>query len=286
MLLLAQTDYVRSHVVEDNVNTSCLTWRAESKLVLRQNVSGIPTISGEAGFAAIRNSINTWNAQLSGCSSLSLQEGPRTTSRRIGLDENAAANENVIVFRTKLCRAVTPAGDPCLADLTCNNKYDCWDGPADVVAVTLTTYDRDTGRIADADIEYNAGVNRSGGQFFFTAVNSPTCPAGSPASTCVSTDVENTTTHELGHFLGLAHTSTPTSVMFKSAPVGETTKRTLDVSSKQFACDVYPKGKASRDCVVKPASQELYPAAGCSHLQGGTVAVLAALCFWLKKRMR
>jgi uncharacterized protein (TIGR03382 family) len=55
-------------------------------------------------------------------------------------------------------------------------------------------------------------------------------------------------THEFGHFLGLAHSPDPASTMYLSEPLGETSKRVLDSGSKQFVCDVYPSGQASKDC--------------------------------------
>jgi Matrixin len=284
LLLLAQADYARTRAIEGNLNSSCLTWKGNAQLVIRANSKAPPSLPGTAAFTAIRRSINSWNAQMSTCSGLRLSEGPPTESRFIGVDSNSPSSENIIVFRSRLCSKVAPKTDPCWRELACSNKFDCWENGANVVAVTLTTYDKDSGRLVDADVEYNAGLQSEPGQFFFTTADMPACPPTSPATSCVSTDVENTTTHELGHLLGLAHVSTLNSVMYKSAPPGEVTKRVLDEGSKQFICDVYPKGKDARDCVVRPSSKELYPAAGCAQSTG--LATLATVLAFLRLRKR
>jgi Matrixin len=280
----ASTDYVRTRVIDNSNDVSCLTWKGGSKLVLSQNGLGLSTVAGDGEFSAVRASIDTWNAAASACSSLRLAEGPRSASRVVGYKEDGSPNENLVLFRTKSCNQVAPANDPCVADLSCGNKYDCWEGDADTVAVTLTTYDKTTGRLADADIEFNAAAGRNGRQFFFTVADAPACAAASPSSNCVSTDIQNTATHELGHLLGLAHSSALTSVMFKSAPLGETSKRSLDTSSKQFLCDAYPATGPAVDCIVRAANKEGFPAHGCDGTGAGTLGWPLALAWLIHKK--
>jgi hypothetical protein len=110
--------------------------------------------------------------------------------------------------------------------------------------MTTTSYDPQTARILDADIELNA---RS---FIFTTVDAPVCVAPNYSQSCVATDVQNAVTHEVGHLLGLGHTTTAGSTMAARADPGEITKRTLDPGTRQFVCDVYAKGKPAKSCEI------------------------------------
>ena len=70
--------------------------------------------------------------------------------------------------------------------------------------------------------------------------------------------------------------------MNAQAVPGELNKRVLDADSKQFVCDVYPPGKASRACLLKPFDGKLGKAQGCSSV-GGELILLALL---LSRRRR
>jgi hypothetical protein len=174
----------------------------------------------------------------------------------VGFDPNSANNINLILFRTQTCSSpVVPQGDPCKSDSSCGNKYDCWDLPPNVIAITTSTYDPKTGKLLDADIEMNAAADLK-----FTTVESPKCPPKDALRRydCIATDVQNTATHELGHSLGLDHTSRADSTMYPNADVGETSKRVVDPGSQHFVCDVYPKSS------------------GCSAVPGGPLTALGA----------
>ena len=184
----------------------------------------------------------TWTTPMSACGNLSLRMGPRTTSRTVGFDDRQGAhNENVLLFRTRLCSGVVPANDACNSQGTCANLYDCWDFDRGILAITTTTYNVRTGRLYDSDLEMNAAAHS------FTTRDSPPCTAlGEPE--CVATDVQNTVTHELGHALGLDHSPDPSSTMYAGASLGEISKRVLDDGSVEFVCTVYPAGTPTRDC--------------------------------------
>ncbi|MBM4381351.1 MAG: matrixin family metalloprotease, partial [Deltaproteobacteria bacterium] len=152
-------------------------------------------------------------------------------------------------------------GDSCWSDADCNNRYDCWQYTAATIGLTTTTYDRKTGQIYDADMELNAA------NFKMTTADAPPCAAGI-LNNCVSSDIQNTVTHEVGHLLGLDHAPDPQSTMFASAPTGETSKRSLDDDSRAFVCEVYPAGQDSRDCVLVPVEEALGPRASCSMVGG------------------
>jgi hypothetical protein len=203
---------------------------------------------GSGFFDAVSRSEASWAAQASSCSSLRLFEGTHSASRVIGYDPSRS-NENLILVRTVDCMRAVPAGDPCIAADTCGNVYDCWSWGAGLLALTLLTFD-DSGTLLDTDVEINGAIS------YLSLVDSPPCTPGNVTSGCVGNDVQNTVTHELGHALGLGHSLDPSSTMYATAPLGETSKRVLDPASKQFLCDVYPPGLASRDCSLPDGGSE------------------------------
>ncbi len=210
--------------------------------------------SAAARFDAVSRSAQTWQTQLQACGNLDLDEGARPASRSVGYTQGGA-NENLVLFRTRLCSAVGPPGDPCLAAETCGNVYDCWDHASTVVALTTSSY---------IVRHRGAGRRRRGAERRHrlpTVVDSPPCPSGAPSTSCVANDVQNAMTHEFGHFLGLAHSPDPSSTMYANEPLGETSKRVLDSGSKQFVCDVYPQGRASTDCRASSGTGSTRPPA-------------------------
>lgn len=256
----------------------CLYWRAGA-VTYNQSQTGNPNNpnGSDTVFAPVSKALASWQSIMDSCGNLTLQEGPHVAERNIGYDSTSQSNVNVILFRTRKCTAdIAPASDPCHAAKDCNNKYDCWDSGDNVIALTTTTYDTRTGRILDADVEFNAA------QFKFTTLDSPACPRFAPNYNCVATDVQNTATHELGHSLGLDHTmwrdpsTGQNSTMSPSANVGDLDKRVIDSGSRQFICTTYPKGSASRDCI---ASTDQSSSSGCSTTPGAPLVVAAVA--WL-----
>lgn len=270
--LLSQSDpYVRKRVTPGDATSHCLWWQSGS-LTLRQNQLGNPATGGSE-FTAVSTAWNNWEAVMNNCGNLALVEGARTASRQVGYDpNNSDLNQNIVLFRQTLCRVVAPSGDSCWnTPGDCGNKYDCWDYSQGTIALTTSTYDQNTGRMFDADIELNAH------DFYFTTVDSPICPAGVQSQSCVVYDVQNAVTHEMGHALGLDHTNYPGSTMNPTAPQGDTSKRTIDQGSQSFVCAVYPKGTISVDCVESKK--------GCSQAGGALMAWLSILtALALRKR--
>lgn len=277
--------YVRSRVdngVLPDSEAHCLWWGVQT-VTFHQNQDGNPDVPGDNEFLATSRAIQSWNEAAEGCSHLRLLEGPRVAERDIGWDPDSSNNENLIVYRMTWCGDpnVVPTDDPCWDDLTCQNKYNCFDQARTTIAITTTTYDKKTGQIFDADIEGN------GAFFLYTTVDSPPCERPDFHPNCVATDVQNTMTHELGHALGLDHTTRPGSTMNPSAPSGETAKRIIDPDTRSFLCDVYPVGSPARDCVISVMGQELGEAAtGCAATGAlpGAMAVFAlARLFWRRR---
>jgi hypothetical protein len=280
LLTLSSDPYARSHVDSTNPLSACLYWPA-GNLEFYQSQAGNPATGGTE-FGAISRAFGSWQQILAGCGNLTLVEGPHVPDRTIGYDEkNPSANKNVVLFRQRACVDSAPSSDACWQDQSCGNKYDCWEYQQGTIALTTSTFNTRGGQIYRADVELNAG------QYAFTTVDSPPCTS-QPYVNCVAFDVQNTITHEAGHFLGLEHTSYPGSVMNPTAPVGETSKRTIDPGSRSFVCAVYPKGGASQSCNVEPVTPTLGPAS-CGAAGGSPwpwAAGAGLLGLWLARGWR
>lgn len=267
--------YVRSTVPDSDI---CLFWDARDLgwSVARGDAPGLPLADALPAFAA---SFLTWQDVT--CTDLVFHGGAVVESRDVGFDEQGP-NDNLLIFRDRRCDDVAPPTDPCWKDGGCANAYDCWDFSDSAIAVTTTTFSQKTGEIVDADIEFNASA------FPFTAVDGSPCKPGQVHG-CVATDVQNTATHEIGHFLGLDHSTVRVSTMYASAPVGETSKRTLDRDDIEGICAIYPAGAPTSVCVNRIDTSDRHPDQGCSCGAGGGVGPEALLALlpaarWLRRR--
>ncbi len=261
-LALAQPSsaFVRSRVKQSE---QCLWWPAGTNITWHPNSTGNPVTTGNTEIDALTKAFASWRRVTDGCSSLTLTDGAPTSSRKIGWIPSSLSNENVLLFRLKSCSTTVGASDGCWKEGTCANLYDCWDQQAAALAITTTSYDGESGQIHDSDVEFNAQ------SFYFTANDGSACTQSTLSQNCVAFDVQNTATHEIGHMLGLDHTSAPNSTMNPTAPLGETAKRVVDTGTQSFVCDVYAKGKPAKTCVVYAATPVAgYEAQGCSSAPG------------------
>ncbi len=122
---------------------------------------------------------------------------------------------------------------------------DGWPNAPRVQALTSVTYRVSNGEIVDADIHVNA-------QYFNVGEIVP----GSPDPALM--DLQNTLTHEVGHFLGLDHTEEATftgvsgewreATMFASAELGESKKRSLESDDINGICAIYPRRNDDSSC--------------------------------------
>jgi len=132
-------------------------------------------------------------------------------------------NANIIVFRD--------------ANWTLTSAAD----PASTLALTTVTFAVASGEIYDADIEINGTKEIS------TATPVPP----------TAYDLQSILTHEVGHFLGMAHSTLPCSLNDGNCPTmnayyatGSDSYRSLEVDDVEGICAAYPANRSSGSCCV------------------------------------
>ena len=262
-----------------------------------------PSCRGGGALGAAQAAFSRW-AQ-TGCANLQLPYAGESSEAGIGIN---SAGQSVVLFRNGWCsmdprivdRSTVPATilDPCFSDpdLTCGDKYGCFQDPVackdqdpcvswGLIALTTVLHDPATGRILAADVEVVGWDGAGAGN----AIPAPpphgwyfTCYPGTQPATlcssygqdaCVYQDLQNTLTHEAGHFVGLAHpcratgySSDPSSLPLCTASVpagevpyaartmapttspGEISKRTLSADDVAGVCAVYPEASGGCGC--------------------------------------
>ena len=162
----------------------------------------------------------------------------------------------------------------------------------DALAVTVV-WRRSDGEILDADMLINDDL----GPYV-------RCPETGCDSLEVrnAVDLSNILTHEVGHFFGIGHSDDTGATMYRRAPRGETSKRTLAQDDIDALCAIYPPGSdalSSRcdhtpsgglqlDCSVPPTSAGT---GGCSVATGPDARAtsfwwLLAVCIALRPQRR
>lgn len=109
-------------------------------------------------------------------------------------------------------------------------------GEDGTLAKTSVTYNDQTGEIYDADIEVNAAFNT------LTITDDPRQ---------AEYDVQAILTHEVGHFIGLAHSPDRTAVMYASYAPGDLHGRMLQPDDVDAVCAAYPPS-SPRACNTEP----------------------------------
>ncbi|MBS2024188.1 MAG: matrixin family metalloprotease [Deltaproteobacteria bacterium] len=290
LLVLAAAWPARAYKRSVNAGGLCTFWstRGHSFMI---DAKGTPDVPPAQAFDAIRKSFQAWSGVT--CRDLvfpdlGISENP--SDRQTGFVADGF-NRNLVMFRTANCDAgAVPAGDACLTEGGCGNKYDCWDHPSGIIATTTTTSNRFTGQIADSDIEVNDAKSSDGSKFTFTANDGPPCTDPSQVN-CVHIDIRNTVTHEAGHSIGLDHSLDETATMYATAPEGETAKRNLHPDDIQAVCTIYPLGTAVVTCLGDPLTLTQTGASdggcGCNAQSNNAGAVLGlglAFALWTARR--
>jgi len=112
-------------------------------------------------------------------------------------------------------------------------RDDNWDhdDSTNTLALTTVTYGVNSGTIYDADIEINSSTTGTM-PHYLTTTEPP--PADLPANTY---DLQAILTHEAGHFLGLAHATDNTAIMYAYYKPGSLTLQPDDIAG---ICTIYP----------------------------------------------
>ncbi len=256
----------------------CLYWNTR-QLAFETNDKG-SLDAGPGTFAAVSASFAAWAAP---CTDLAFTDLGKTSQTDVGFSPQEARRPARVVWREVLCSKAAPPSDPCWAT-GCANAHDCWEHDSNVLALTTTSYNNQTGEIVHADIELN------GAGFPFTAIDAPPCPKSPPPSrpsACVATDVQSTLTHEVGHLIGLDHSLDPEATMFRTADIGEVKKRTLDADDLDGLCSLYPLGRPTSTCLSPTPGPLLSSKGGCqSGAQGGLTGLTLPLLTVLWRRRR
>lgn len=152
---------------------------------------------------AIWASFDVWNDVE--CSSFEMTYGGNTDYDEVGYDPDttSGADPNILLWHDSL-----------------------WPHPGyGAVALTTVTFRYSSGQILSADIEFNTA------DYPYTLD-----PQAEPGAI----DFQNALTHEVGHFLGLDHSTVPESTMYPTAEPGETIKRQLHQVDIDGICSIYP----------------------------------------------
>lgn len=203
------------------------------------------------------------------CSSFSFEEtAPATVDRaEFNIDQG---NVNLLVWRESTWDEVVD-GETVRRD------------PA-IIALTSVMYDKNTDQILDVDIEFNGVYHRFGVLTGALGDNN-------------KMDLQSVLTHELGHTLGIDHSSVPGAVMQPYGGPGETHMRTLSQDDIDAICAIYPFEDAedvcrepycgldlagtSTECVSPPQNQNNGDVRGCGlvprRISVCAMAVLMAL---------
>ncbi|TNE48838.1 MAG: matrixin family metalloprotease [Deltaproteobacteria bacterium] len=133
---------------------------------------------------------------------------------------------------------------------------DRWPFPANAIAVTQLTWVPDTGALVDADLAFrDFGIKWSTTEVPQEGHH----------------DLLNTAVHEIGHFLGLDHSTVPSATMFAEAPIGEMQKRDLASDDREGVCFLYPSNPSPFQWTVTSSKSGLTTCdAGNSEPTGGT----------------
>jgi len=152
-------------------------------------------------------------------------------------------------------------------------------------ALTTTWFFQQSGEIIDADMQ----INDNKGDFL-------DCPASGCPPDADAIDLENTVTHEIGHFWGLAHSEDPEATMFRTAMNGDLDKRDLAADDVAGFCEAYgdaslpecdfaPLGGLDLNCEDDEGCGCVVPGHPAERVPSLPLGLLAiGLLAWIRKR--
>jgi MYXO-CTERM domain-containing protein len=148
------------------------------------------------------------------------------------------------------------------------------------LAQTNNIFGKDTGFIEYADMEINTGS--TGVEGFSTNENDP------------GTDLQAVITHEAGHYIGLAHSKVPTSIMvasycnFKDARCehGKVAARRLSQDDIDAVCTLYPPDYVSPQDEKKATGCATTPSSEAPSRPAAALLVLGALTIFAARGRR
>lgn len=196
-----------------------LAWKS-SCISYAVNQNGTQSLDPEDTRAIIRKTFQAWSdvpcgtGGKDGTASMTFQERDPVSCKMSEYNKEGP-NLNVVLFQDD------------------DWKYRGIDG---TLAKTSVTYNDETGEIYDADIEVNAANNT------VTISDDPQK---------VQYDLQAILTHEVGHFIGVAHSSESSAVMFASYSPGSMAQRTLSDDDVDAVCAIYPPNSGVA-CNVEP----------------------------------
>ena len=175
-------------------------WR-NACLGIRLSTDAEPAVGQALTVQKIEAAFSAWSTL--GCQpSITAMYLGTTTDSEAGYQKGSTNNQNIIVFRNE----TWPYQD--------RNQ----------VALTTLTFRKDIGEILDADIEVNGTLK---------LVATDPLPSD-------GFDLPTVLAHELGHVLGLAHSSVQGATMFARYTTGTIEQRTLKADDEEGLCSIYP----------------------------------------------
>lgn len=152
-----------------------------------------------------------------------------------------------------------------------------WPHARDAVATTALTYDRATGAILSARIE----LNRAG--YVLADAEVETCTGADPHH-----DTRSILTHEIGHLIGLGHTTLHTGAatdptMAPRVDPCDSSKRDLEDDDRAAICALYPAGAlgSCADDAVRAGEYRAADAGGCTTTSGAATGLSLVLLWGL-----
>lgn len=198
---------------------ACIGFSMHNQPTGKRDISGIFASRTLAQAFGVWTSASCPGGETSSRVSIDVRQLPPVQCGDVETDTKVA-NQNVIVFR----------------DSVWNHR-----DPDNVLALTTVNFDKKTGEIRGADLEFNsANINMvcPKNQTTVDTTGEASCFDAPPPKG--SFDFASIVTHEVGHFLGLAHSNDERATMAAQYSNGEYTLRTLTADDIAGICNAYP----------------------------------------------